>query len=50
MLLTIDQDILLDTSTFKLIEIMDRGGLKWPSKIALHLVALGMENIYLYRE
>ena len=40
MLLTIDQDIIFDTTTFKLIEIMDRGGLKWPSEIALHLVVL----------
>ena len=39
-LLTIDQDIIFDTSTFKLIEIMNRGGLKWPSEIALHLVVL----------
>ena len=32
-LLTIDQDIIFDTTIFKLIEIMDRGGLKWPSEI-----------------
>ena len=39
-LLTISQDIILEPSKYKLIEFMDRGGLKWPSDIALSLVIL----------